>query len=56
LLKNPYIGVSKPNYSNDPVLSSDINLNKIKDAAISMPYLRFDDPYIGFSFNFQDIK
>lgn len=53
LLKNPYIGVSKPDYSDDPELSGNTELNKIQDSAISMPYLRMDDPYIGFSYNFQ---
>lgn len=52
LLENPYIGTSDPADPNDPD-----NPNKsdgIKDSAISMPYLRFDDPYIGFSYNFQE--
>lgn len=52
LLENPYIGTSNPADPNDPD-----NPNKpdgIKDSAISMPYLRFDDPYIGFSYNFQE--
>lgn len=52
LLKNPYIGVEDPADKNDP----DNPNNKVKqvDSAISMPYLRFDDPYIGFSYNFQE--
>lgn len=52
LLENPYIGTSDPADPSDPT-----NPNKpdgIKDSAISMPYLRFDDPYIGFSYNFQE--
>lgn len=52
LLENPYIGTSDPADPADPD-----NPNKtdgIKDSAISMPYLRFDDPYIGFSYNFQE--
>ena len=54
LLKNPYIQVSKPDYSDDVVLSGDTKLNRINDNAISMPYLRMDDPYFGFSYNFQE--
>lgn len=52
LLKNPYIGVEDPADKNDP----DNPNNKVKqiDSAISIPYLRMDDPYIGFSYNFQN--
>ena len=39
LLKNPYIGVSKPDYSDDPELSSMAQHDH--DAAISMPWLKF---------------
>ena len=39
LLKNPYIGVSKPDYSDDPELSSMTQHDY--DAAISMPWLKF---------------
>lgn len=39
LLKNPYIGVSKPDYSDDPTLSS-LNTHA-KDAAITVPWLKF---------------
>lgn len=52
LLENPYIGTSDPYDSTDP--DNPNENDKIKDSAISMPYLRFDDPYIGFSYNFQD--
>lgn len=39
LLKDPYIGVSKPDYSDDPSLSS---LTKARyDSAISVPWLKF---------------
>ena len=41
LLKDPYLGTSKPDYSNDPTLSGDTNLNKDHDAAISMPWVKF---------------
>lgn len=52
LLKNPYIGVEDPADKNDP----DNPNNKVKqvDSAITMPYLRMDDPYFGFSANFQN--
>ena len=39
LLKNPYIGVSKPDYSDDPQLSSMTQHDY--DPAISMPWLKF---------------
>ena len=52
LLENPYIGTSDPYDPTDP--DNPNENDKIKDSAISMPYLRFDDPYIGFSYNFQD--
>ena len=39
LLKDPYIGVSKPDYSDDPELSS---MNQATyDSAISMPWMKF---------------
>ena len=53
LLKNPYIQVSKPDYSNDPVLSADTELNKIEDGAISLPYLKIDSPFSGFIGKFE---
>ena len=39
LLKDPYIGVSKPDYSDDPELSSTTQYDH--DAAISMPWMKF---------------
>jgi hypothetical protein len=54
LLKDPYIGVSDPADPNDPD-----NPNKpdgIKDAAISIPYLIMDNPYIGFAYEFEKFK
>lgn len=39
LLKDPYIGVSKPDYSDDPELSSVTQYEH--DAAISMPWMKF---------------
>lgn len=41
LLKNPYIGVSKPDYSTDHDLSGDTELTAYHDAAISMPWQKF---------------
>lgn len=41
LLKNPYIGVSKPDYSDDPELSGDTSLTATQDAAITMPWQKF---------------
>ena len=39
LLKNPYLGTSTPDYSDDPELSSMTQHDH--DAAISMPWLKF---------------
>lgn len=39
LLKNPYIGVSKPDYSDDPELSSTTQYDH--DSAISIPWMKF---------------
>ena len=39
LLKDPYIGVSKPDYSDDPELSSMTQYDH--DAAISLPWMKF---------------
>lgn len=41
MLKNPYLGTSKPDYSDDPELSGDTSLTSTQDAAISMPWQRF---------------
>lgn len=44
LLKNPYLGTSEPDYSDDPELSSTIDFNKY--AAITVPWLKFQPlPY-----------
>lgn len=40
LLKDPYIGVSKPDYSDDPELSS-LTTKARYDSAISVPWLKF---------------
>ena len=40
LLEDPYIGISKPDYSDDPGLSS-AALSSSRDAAISVPWLKF---------------
>jgi hypothetical protein len=48
LLKSPYIGTSTPDYSDDPVLSVDSTLSAANDAAIAMPYMTINDPWIGF--------
>lgn len=39
LLKNPYLGVSKPDYSDDPELSAKTNARL--DSAITVPWLKF---------------
>lgn len=46
LLKNPYIGVSKPDYSDDPELSGDTSLTALSDSAVTVPWMRFPaEPY-----------
>ena len=40
LLKDPYIGVPGPDYSDDPELSSDVDTTFV-DASITLPYQRF---------------
>jgi hypothetical protein len=45
LLKDPIIGLTPPE-DGDPSSVKD-------DAAIALPYLRFDDPYFGFAYNFE---
>lgn len=46
LLKNPYIGTSKPDYSDDP--EYDPSKAKQGDPAIKLPFLKFDSPFSGF--------
>lgn len=41
LLKNPYVGVSKPDYSDDPELSGRTDLSTTHDSAVTMPWLKF---------------
>lgn len=41
LLKNPYLGTSTPDYSDDPELSSDVVDSLAKDPSITIPWLRF---------------
>lgn len=40
LLKNPYIGLDKPDYSDDPELSGNTGTALSADPAISIPWLR----------------
>ena len=40
LLKNPYIGVDKPDYSDDPELSGNVDDTLIHDPSITVPWLR----------------
>lgn len=39
LLKNPYLGTSEPDYSDDPELSA--THTNVKDGAITVPWLKF---------------
>ena len=40
LLKNPYIGTTKPDYSDDPDLSGRTDLSSLDDGAIALPWLK----------------
>lgn len=40
LLKNPYLGTSTPDYSDDPELSGDVDDSLAKDPSITIPWLR----------------
>jgi len=50
LLKNPYIGVTKPDYSDDPTLSADTSLSNVNDGAITLPWLKL--PAVPFDTGF----
>jgi len=41
LLKNPYLGVSRPDYSDDPDLSGRTDLSGVGGTKIDIPWLRF---------------
>ena len=41
LLKDPYIGVPEPDYSDDPELSGRTDLTSTNDASLTLPYQRF---------------
>ena len=41
LLKDPYIGVPEPDYSDDPELSGRTDLTSTSDASLTLPYQRF---------------
>ena len=41
LLKDPYIGVPEPDYSDDPELSGRTDLTSSNDASLTLPYQRF---------------
>lgn len=53
LLKNPYVGVSKPDYSDDPQLSGDTSLSNVNDGAITMPWQKF--PAMPFDIGFAQV-
>ena len=40
LLKNPYLGTSTPDYSDDPELSGDVDDSLAKDPSVTIPWLR----------------
>ena len=40
LLKNPYLGTSKPDYSDDPELSGDADPTLAGDPSVTIPWLR----------------
>ena len=53
LLKNPYLGVSKPDYSDDPTLSGDTSLSNVNDGAVTMPWQKF--PAVPFDTGFAQV-
>lgn len=53
LLKNPYLGVSRPDYSDDPQLSGDTSLSNVNDGAITMPWQKF--PAVPFDTGFAQV-
>ena len=53
LLKTPYLGVSRPDYSDDPQLSSDTSLSNVNDGAITMPWQKF--PAVPFDTGFAQV-
>lgn len=40
LLKNPYIGTTTPDYSDDPDLSGDSDFSLARDPSVTIPWLR----------------
>lgn len=50
MMTNPTIGPSKPDYSDDPELSGNTDLNSTTDAALKIPLLRFPAMFEGFPF------
>lgn len=50
LLKNPYIGLETPDYSDDPELSGDTGYQLSADPAITIPWLREVPQYGKFGF------
>ena len=44
MLKDPYIGVEAPDYSDDPELSGRTDLSAAQDSAVTLPWLKFP-PY-----------
>lgn len=53
LLKNPYLGVSRPDYSDDPTLSGRTDLSGVNGAKIDIPWLRF--PPMPFEEGFPEV-
>lgn len=50
-LKDPKIGVSTPDYSDDPDLSGRTDLTAYNDGALSLPFLKFNSWDSGFMSN-----
>lgn len=53
LLKNPYLGVSRPDYSDDPDLSGRTDLSGVGGTKIDIPWLRF--PPMPFEEGFPEV-
>lgn len=53
LLEKPFLGVEKPDYSDDPDLSGNTDLTATHDAAITLPWQKF--PSMPFEYGFFDV-
>ena len=53
MLKDPFIGVERPDYSDDPELSGNTDLSSTSDSAVTMPWQKF--PAVPFDTGFAQV-